>query len=123
MRWYHGLCLDLLVVAIFSVVAHILLPTSLDAVGLWSIFWPFALGLGVAWTLLRTVMRRFNQIAKGAVVWGDTVAIGVLVRAFLTPSALSWSFLATSAGILALGLVGWRVILDVVDRRKESTSA
>lgn len=73
--------------------------------------WPFWVGLIIgwfAWVLLKPDMPG-NSIRSGLVVWGCTVAFGLMFR-IMSGGGVSGAFPYITLGVLALFLLGWRII-------------
>ena len=98
---------DVIAVAIFVGVGHL---THGDNAEFWKVtVLPFGLGLLAGW--LVGVVRNFqsSSILFGVMVWGATVFFGIGLRSFFggdTP----FSFIAVTATVLGILLVGWRAV-------------
>lgn len=86
--------------------------------------WPFWLGLVIgwfAWVLLKPDMPG-NSIRSGLVVWGCTVAFGLMFR-IMSGGGVSGAFPYITLGVLALFLLGWRIIYVISQRNAKKTQS
>jgi hypothetical protein len=79
-------------------------------------FWPFAVGLAIGWVVLRAWRAPFAIGHTGLPLWPITVGIGMLLRV-LSGQGVSWPFVVVATIVLGAFLVGWRVLLEALDRR------
>jgi hypothetical protein len=77
---------------------------------------PFLLALAFAWIVLRA-WRRPTDWRTGVGVWAITVAAGMLLRNLVFDDGTATSFVIVATAFLALFLVGWRLVLLLVERR------
>ena len=112
--WSFGL--DLVCVLVFVVVGNLMQGTPLgEYLGT---AWPFVVGVVVAWMVPGTRDVPTIPWPTGVVVWAVTTAVGLGLR-WASGEALSGAFPLVAAGILALLLIGWRVVPEVLERRRE----
>jgi hypothetical protein len=78
-------------------------------------FWPFATGLVVGWVAARGWRRPFSISRTGVIAWVGTVLIGMLLRA-ASGQGVAVSFVVVAAIVLAVLLLGWRVLVVALDR-------
>lgn len=71
--------------------------------------WPFLAGLGLAWLVLRAWRRPTRLWPTAVLTWLITVAVGLGLR-ILAGQGASGAFPLVAAGVLALLLVGWRLL-------------
>lgn len=111
--WWFGI--DLACVLVFSVVGLAMHGSPLGEI--LDTAWPFIVGLAVAWM---TPVRSLPLIIwpSGVVVWALTVAVGLSLRA-VTGGGVSGAFPFVTATVLAVLLIGWRVVAEVIERRRE----
>lgn len=81
--------------------------------------WPFLAGLAVGWLVARAWQDPFAVGWTGVIVWAGTVVAGVGLRA-LSGQGVQTSFVLVSAGVLALVLIGWRLVAALVRRPRAS---
>ncbi len=76
--------------------------------GLVSTSWPFALGLAVAWLILKRRSRRGLGLRDGAFVVVVTVAVGMVARV-LAGQGTAFAFILVALAFLGLAMEGWRL--------------
>ncbi|UNX54127.1 DUF3054 domain-containing protein [Georgenia sp. TF02-10] len=113
LRWFG---IDLVCVAVFTLVG--LLAHGSPLSGYLSTLWPFLVGLVVAW--MAPGVRALPLIIwpSGVIVWAVTVVVGLALR-WATGAGISGAFPWVAAGVLAVLLLGWRVVPEVIERRRE----
>lgn len=86
--------------------------------------WPFLTGAAVGWAAVLVLMRSrpgvlaASPVAGGVVVAG-TVGVGMTLR-HLAGGAVPASFLVAGTVFLTLFLVGWRLLAQVLERRRRT---
>ncbi|MHB1064555.1 MAG: DUF3054 domain-containing protein [Georgenia sp.] len=82
------------------------------------VVWPFVVALAAAWMV--PAVRAFPLLIwpSGVLVWAVTVAIGLGLR-WVTGGGGSGAFPVVTAVVLAVLIIGWRVVPEVVERRRE----
>ncbi|GMA36309.1 MULTISPECIES: DUF3054 domain-containing protein [Demequina] len=88
-----------------------------NGLGYLTTVWPFLVGAGIGWLLVRGWTRPCSWRPTGLVVWASTLVGGMLLRA-VTGQGVQVSFVIVAGLFLALFLVGWRVISGAVARRR-----
>ncbi len=83
---------------------------------------PFLIALAIAWLALRA-WNRPTDLRTGIAVWAIVVSIGMLVRRFVFDDGTATSFVIVATIFLGFFLVGWRLVLAAVDRRRTATPA
>ncbi len=78
---------------------------------------PFLIGLGVAWLIVR-VWRRPTPVLVGVAIWPITVLAGMILRRGLWDRGTAPSFVVVTTLFIGACLVGWRLILSAVERRR-----
>lgn len=111
--WWLGL--DVLAVVVFTVVG---MATHESGDGFVTVLWPFVVGLAIAWTVPAVRSLPLLIWPSGVIVWATTTVVGLALRA-LTGGGVSGAFPWVAAGVLALLLIGWRVVPEVIERRRE----
>ena len=81
--------------------------------------WPFLVGLVVGWLVSRGWKAPLALLRTAVPVWICTVALGMLLRA-LSLQGIQLSFVAVTAVVLAVFLVGWRALALLVRRIRSS---
>jgi len=82
-------------------------------------YWPFLVGLVVGWLVSRAWKAPLALLRTAVPVWICTVAVGMLLRA-LSLQGIQLSFVAVTAVVLAVFLVGWRALALLVRRIRSS---
>lgn len=78
-------------------------------------FWPFAVGLVIGWLAARVWRRPFAVWPSGVVAWLGTLVVGMLLRV-VVGQGVALPFVIVAAVVLAVFLLGWRVIALLVLR-------
>lgn len=78
---------------------------------------PFLIALALAWLALR-VWRRPAEIRTGLGVWAIVLGAGMALRNIVFGDGTATSFVIVATLFLALFIVGWRVALAVIERRR-----
>lgn len=81
--------------------------------------WPFLAGLLVGWLVSRAWTRPQQPWPAGVICWIVTVVVGLGLRG-LTGGGLAWTFLIVTAVVLAVFLIGWRVVVGWVRARRST---
>jgi hypothetical protein len=82
---------------------------------------PFLVGGAVGWALARA-WRRPADPATGTAVWGGALVVGMLLRNLAFDRGTAPSFVIVAAIVLAVLLIGWRLVMRV-GRRRAARSA
>ena len=108
--------IDLVVVLGFALAGRRSHDEALDLRGLADTAWPFVVGLGLGWVLVLLVLRRspVSWIA-GVLVWLATLAGGMALRD-MSGQGTALPFVLVATGVLAAGLIGWRVVVAAATR-------
>lgn len=77
---------------------------------------PFLIALVVAWLVLQ-MWKRPTDWRAGIGVWAIVLTLGMLLRHFVFDDGTAASFVIVAASFLGFFLVGWRVVLSLIDRR------
>jgi hypothetical protein len=86
-----------------------------------AIVWPFALATAVAHGALISRDRPTHLLwPDGAMILAVTYALGMLLRA-LSGRGLAPGFLVVAAIFLTLTMLGWRVVMQIVARRRSAS--
>lgn len=78
---------------------------------------PFLIGLAIAWLLVRA-WRRPTAVLVGVAIWPLTVLAGMILRRALWDRGTAASFVLVTTVFVGACLVGWRLVLATVDRRR-----
>ena len=110
---------DLLAVVVFVVIGRANHHHGESARGLVSTAWPFVAGLAVGWLVLLVRGRAGDSVADGVVVVGCTVAVGMVLRV-VAGQGTAVAFIVVALAFLGACMVGWRVALAALRRRRPS---
>ena len=83
--------------------------------------WPFLVG-GAVGTVAGRIWRRPEALSSGVWVWLGTVAGGMLLR-WLTGGGVQLSFVIVASVVLAVLLLGWRVVVRLAGARRRGRSS
>jgi hypothetical protein len=83
---------------------------------------PFLIGLTVAWAASRA-WRHPTRVTIGLIIWPITVLVGMVVRRLVFDDGTAASFVIVATVFLGVCLVGWRLALGIVERRRRSRPA
>ena len=86
--------------------------------GLWGVlgtWWPFLVGLIVAWLVLRVWRTPLQIVWTGLGMWLITVTVGLLLRV-VSGQGVQFSFVVVTFLVVGVFLVGWRAIALIVGR-------
>ncbi|MFH5822362.1 DUF3054 domain-containing protein [Georgenia sp. AZ-5] len=111
--WWFGL--DLACVLVFALVGMLMHGSALSEY--FQTAWPFVVGLAVAWMAPGTRDVPLIIWPTGVIVWAVTTAVGLALR-WASGDGVSGAFPLVTAIVLAVLLIGWRVVPEVVERRR-----
>lgn len=114
--------LDAVLVVVFTVLGRRSHAEVLDVAGLWQTAWPFLAGLVLGWLLALAWRRPAAPWPTGTVIWAATLAGGMVLRA-ASGQGVQFAFVLVAAAVLALFLIGWRVIAALVGRVRRRAAA
>ena len=112
---------DLVAVLAFVVIGRRSHAEGLDLPGLLGTLWPFVVGAVVGWVSVAGVRWPLSAVRSGAVVWVSTTVIGVLLRV-VAGQGVQLSFVVVTIVVLGVFLVGWRAVVALVRRVRDSRS-
>ncbi|MGO4360202.1 DUF3054 domain-containing protein [Terrabacter sp. 2TAF16] len=116
-----ALLLDVALVLVFAAVGRASHDESSPVLGVLSTAWPFLVGTGLGWLVVRVVRRSWPlDVAPGVTVWFATVLVGMLLR-HAVGSGTAVSFVVVASVVLALFLLGWRALGAYAVRRARSS--
>lgn len=109
------------VIDVVAVVAFVLIgrrshDETAAVAGVLGTVWPFLVGLAVGWALARAWRNPIQLLPTGVIIWVLTVLLGLGLRG-VTGGGLAWTFLAVTAVVLAVFLLGWRAVAQWLTRR------
>lgn len=118
-----ALVLDVLFVLIFAASGRSTHDRDSPVLGVLDTAWPFLVGLAIGWILVTVFAgglrgaTMFVLVPAGLIVWFTTVALGMILRA-VTDQGTAASFMGVAAGFLLVTLAGWRLIAQLIARRR-----
>lgn len=102
---------DVVLVLLFATVGRASHEEGLSVGGVLETAWPFLVGLAAGWGLVRWRSGGWPEhFGHGVTVWAATLVIGMLLRA-VTGAGTAWSFVIVAALVLAVLLLGSRLLL------------
>ncbi|MBO0856671.1 MAG: DUF3054 domain-containing protein [Nocardia sp.] len=130
MRKSLPLLIDIVLVIAFCVIGRNSHSEAVVGPGLLRTLWPFGAGLLIGWALAlliatRSARSRFDGYAlwpTGVLVWLSTLIGGMVLRV-VSGQGTQVSFINVAATVLALFLVGWRVVRFVIVRQRTESGA
>lgn len=111
-----ALAVDVILVVVFAAVGRashgeeVLGP---DGLGLAQTAWPFVVSLLVGWLTMRLWRFPLAILNAGVALWLYTLIGGMLLRAF-SGQGVEIAFIIVAGIVLAVFLVGWRVIAALI---------
>ncbi|MEU9866425.1 DUF3054 domain-containing protein [Actinomadura verrucosospora] len=125
MRKVLGAVADVLCVLVFVAIGRASHEEAASLGGFLSTAWPFLVGLGVGWGLLRAWRRPEEVFPAGVGIWVSSVAVGMVLRV-VSGQGTALAFVIVASVFLGAALLGWRVAARLVARlaaaRKVSAS-
>ncbi|MBG6237306.1 hypothetical protein IWX78_000249 [Mycetocola sp. CAN_C7] len=109
--------IDLLATLVFAIIGRASHHKGFTIVGLLETWWPFAAALTLGWLVTLAWRQPFGTVWPGLGLWVVAVVGGMLLRTF-SGQGTAVPFVVVAALSLALMLLGWRVILAIVLRRR-----
>jgi hypothetical protein len=101
---------DVACVMLFAAIGRASHDESGGLAALWTTAWPFLAGCALGWIASRAWRAPVAMMPTGVAVWLSTVAAGMLLRA-LTGAGTAATFVVVAAVVLALFIVGWRLLV------------
>jgi hypothetical protein len=115
-RMLGALAIDVVLVVVFAAIGRA--SHGEDALGgLWITAWPFVVALAIGWCVTLAWRAPFAPVRTGLPVWAITVAGGMLLRA-VSGQGVQVAFVIVAAIVLAVFLIGWRLVAVLVRRRR-----
>lgn len=114
--------LDVVAVVAFATLGRRSHDEGLGVVGVVDTAAPFLLGLVLAWVVLRA-WRRPTHLATGLGVAAITVVVGMVLRRTAFDEGTAASFVVVATLFLTTAMLGWRLVVVALDRRREPVTA
>jgi hypothetical protein len=96
-------------VLLFAAVGRLSHAEGVTPLGVLEVAWPFLVG-GAVGALAGRTWRRPESLPSGVAIWAGTLVGGMLLRA-LTGGGVQVSFVIVAAIVLAVLLLGWRLVM------------
>ncbi len=111
-----ALAVDAVLVVVFAAIGR---ASHGEAVlpGLWTTAWPFLGGLALGWLISRAWRDPLLPGRPGLGIWVGAVAGGMMLRA-VSGQGTATAFIVVAAITLLIFLIGWRVTVQLVARRR-----
>ncbi|QIK64687.1 DUF3054 domain-containing protein [Leucobacter viscericola] len=110
-----ALGIDVVLVVLFAALGRSSHSREATLFGLWTTAWPFLAGLAIMWVSARVSKHPLSPVKSGIPVWIGTVALGMILRA-LTGAGTALPFVIVATVSIAVFLVGWRLIAQLIRR-------
>jgi peptidoglycan/LPS O-acetylase OafA/YrhL len=107
--------LDLATVLIFVLIGRA--SHGETVLGTLTTLWPFVVGLFAGWLVTRAWRRPTQIVWPALVIWASTVIVGMILRV-VSLQGIQLSFVIVATIFLGAVLLGWRVIAQVLQRRR-----
>jgi hypothetical protein len=107
---------DLVFVLVFVLIGRGSHEEGFSILGSLNTAWPFMAGLTIGWFVTRAWRVPRGVSHPGLAIWASTAVIGVALRA-ISGQGVAVSFVIVTAIVLAVFLLGWRLIVALVARR------
>jgi hypothetical protein len=122
MRIARLFAIDVFVVVVFVLIGRRNHGEDGTVAGFFRVAAPFLLALVGAWALGRKRWVGATHWHFGILVWVVTVALGLLLRRVAFHNGIAVKFVIVATLFLGLGLVGWRLVCDVISNKRVPTS-
>lgn len=108
---------DILLVIVFAATGRASHEESAFGLGLITTAWPFLAALAIGWIVSLAWKRPSAVVPTGVIIWAVTVAGGLGLRVAAGATA-AVPFIIVATITLAIFLLGWRIIVTLIARRK-----
>jgi hypothetical protein len=115
MRTSIRVALDLVLVVVFAVIGRASHGEALTLSGVLVTGWPFLVGCLLG-SVSAGVLLRLPWLYEGLLVWLTTVVLGMFLRG-ITGGGMAAGFLIVATLVLAVLLIGWRMLAALARRR------
>ena len=117
-----GALVDAAFVVVFVLIGRRSHAEGLDLVGVAQTAWPFLVALAAGWLVARAWRHPLVVWPTAVVIWATTVIGGMLLRA-VSGQGIEVAFVIVAAAVLAVFLLGWRLVAALVRRRSRVRAA
>ncbi|ABY23309.1 putative integral membrane protein [Renibacterium salmoninarum ATCC 33209] len=108
---------DLVLIVIFAAIGRASHQEESPIVNVLSTAWPFLVGAALSWIVGRVWRAPLRLWPHGVCLWLITLIAGILLR-LVSGRTAEFSFIVVAAIVLAVFLLGHRVIVTVIANRK-----
>lgn len=113
---------DVAVLVVFVLVGRRSHHEDAGLAGFVRVWWPFAVGLGVAWVACG-LWRAPLEWGRAVAAWLVTVGVGMAVRILVQGRDFKVAFTIVTLVFVGAGMLGWRVVTRVVRSRRRAPVA
>lgn len=113
--------LDVCCVLVFVVIGRASHAKGETLPGITSTAWPFLAGLAVGWLAVRAWREPRALVPAGIGAWLGTAAVGMALRV-VAGQGTAFAFICVTLVFLGLFLLGWRLIVRVLEPRRLARS-
>lgn len=120
-----ALVVDVVAVVVFAIVGRSSHAETNTFLGVLGTAWPFLAGVlvGHAVCLLVAPLRADpTRWRTGLAVWAGTLVVGMVLRA-ISGGGIAWTFVLVAGIVLAVMLLGWRVLTRLAGRARYRSDA
>jgi FtsH-binding integral membrane protein len=114
--------IDVLVVVVFVLIGRRNHNEDGTVDGFLRVAAPFLLALAGAWVSGRKRWSSASHWRYGVVIWVFTVGMGLLLRRMVFHNGTALAFVIVATLFLGLGLIGWRVVANVIADKRVASS-
>lgn len=115
--------IDVVLVVVFAILGRATHHEAITLIGVWQTSMPFIIGLAVGWVFVGFTTNRPERLwPEAAMIWVNTVAVGMVLRLLLGDTAMP-TFILIAAGVLAVLLALPRVAAILIAQRKQQRPA
>lgn len=114
--------LDVACVLVFVGIGRSAHGHLVDVGGMASTAWPFLVGLGSGWAVIRAWRRPLVVAPSAIVVWLSCVAVGMILRV-VAGQGTAVAFIGVALTFLGATLLGWRAVAWSVPRIRARSSS
>ena len=115
------LAVDAILIIVFAIIGISSHDGSLDPASVARVAVPFLIPYLILAAGIKPSRLIHNIFPMGVILWLSTVVFGPILRAALFNDTSALPFISVTAGVLALLLIGRRIISTLVTRRKQTT--
>ena len=116
------LLLDVAWIIVFAIIGRQSHNEGTALAGIVGVAWPFLVGYVVGAFALR-LTRAPRSITRVIPVWLLTIVIGMAIRTIQKGRAPDSAFIIVATIALAVGFIGWRLVVAAISRRRRTTAA